>query len=149
MTDSENRPPKPPSAGEPGQPGAPTPSPNMGDLYDLKKAQTLVMVASIAGPVSLFVGGVLLSTVGLVCGIVAYRKLLKLADKHSDVAALAMRLKRSSIVGMVVCGIALALNAISLYLMLPVILEMMETGDYAGMMADTGTGAIGPNSTWG
>lgn len=153
MTDNEHTPPEPPPGHDPGrQPtlnGAPAPSSNMNDLRELKKAQTMVMVASVAGPVSLFIGGVLLSGVGLVCAIVAFRKLGKLIAKHTDVSVLAQRLKRSAIVGMAVCGVAFALNAISFYLMMPVVLEMMESGDYTGAMTDAGMGAAGSNSTWG
>ena len=152
MTDSEHRPPEPPPGHDPERQtelnGAPVPSSNMNDLRELKKSQTMVMVASIAGPVSLFIGGVLLSGVGLVCAIVAFRKLKKLIAKHTDVSVLAQRLKRSAIVGMAVCGVAFALNAISFYLMLPVVLEMMESGDYTGAMTDVGSGAAG-TSTWG
>lgn len=152
MTDSEHRPPEPPPGHDPERQtelnGAPVPSSNMNDLRELKKSQTMVMVASIAGPVSLFVGGVLLSGVGLVCAIVAFRKLKKLIAKHTDVSVLAQRLKRSAIVGMAVCGVAFALNAISFYLMMPVVLEMMESGDYTGAMTDVGSGAAG-TSTWG
>lgn len=152
MTDSEHRPPEPPPGHDPERQtelnGAPVPSSNMNDLRELKKSQTMVMVASIAGPVSLFIGGVLLSGVGLVCAIVAFRKLKKLIAKHTDVSMLAQRLKRSAIVGMAVCGVAFALNAISFYLMMPVVLEMMESGDYTGAMTDVGSGAAG-TSTWG
>lgn len=152
MTDSEHRPPEPPPGHDPERQtelnGAPVPSSNMNDLRELKKSQTMVMVASIAGPVSLFIGGVLLSGVGLVCTIVAFRKLKKLIAKHTDVSVLAQRLKRSAIVGMAVCGVAFALNAISFYLMMPVVLEMMESGDYTGAMTDVGSGAAG-TSTWG
>lgn len=152
MTDSEHRPPEPPPGHDPERQtelnGAPVPSSNMNDLRELKKSQTMVMVASIAGPVSLFIGGVLLSGVGLVCGVVAFRKLKKLIAKHADVSVLAQRLKRSAIVGMAVCGVAFALNAISFYLMMPVVLEMMESGDYTGAMTDVGSGAAG-TSTWG
>lgn len=152
MTDSEHRPPEPPPGHDPERQtelnGAPVPSSNMNDLRELKKSQTMVMVASIAGPVSLFIGGVLLSSVGFVCAIVAFRKLKKLIAKHTDVSVLAQRLKRSAIVGMAVCGVAFALNAISFYLMMPVVLEMMESGDYAGAMTDVGSGAAG-TSTWG
>lgn len=146
MTDSEHRPPEPPPGHDPERQkelnGAPVPSSNMNDLRELKKSQTMVMVASIAGPVSL------LSGVGLVCAIVAFRKLKKLIAKHTDVSVLAQRLKRSAIVGMAVCGVAFALNAISFYLMMPVVLEMMESGDYTGAMTDVGSGAAG-TSTWG
>lgn len=152
MTDSEHRPPEPPPGHDPERQtelnGAPVPSSNMNDLRELKKSQTMVMVASIAGPVSLFIGGVLLSGVGLVCAIVAFRKLKKLIAKHTDVSVLAQRLKRSAIVGMAVCGVAFALNAISFYLMMPVVIEMMESGDYTGAMTDVGSGAAG-TSTWG
>ena len=148
MTDNEHRPPEPPQGRDPGREpddrsrqttlnGVPVPSSNM------------VMVASVAGPVSLFIGGVLLSGVGLVCAIIALRKLNKLIEKRTDVSALAQRLKRSAIVGVAVCGVALTLNAISFYLMMPVVLEMMESGDYAGAVTDAGIGAAGSTSTWG
>ncbi|RDB68992.1 hypothetical protein C1876_08075 [Eggerthella sinensis] len=107
------------------------------------------MISSVAGPVSLFIGGVLLSAVGLVCGIVAFRKLVALAARQTNVAAVASRLKRSAIVGMAVCGVAFVLNAIAFYLMLPVVMDMVASGDYTGLMTDAGTGAVGPNSTWG
>ena len=150
MTDNEHRPPEPPQGRDPGREpddrsrqttlnGVPVPSSNMNDLRELKKAQTMVMVASVAGPVSLFIGGVLLSGVGLVCAIIALRKLNKLIEKRTDVSALAQRLKRSAIVGMAVCGVAFALIAISFYLMMPVVLEMMESGDYAGAVTDAGS----------
>ena len=94
MTDNEHRPPEPPQGRDPGREpddrsrqttlnGVPVPSSNMNDLRELKKAQTMVMVASVAGPVSLFIGGVLLSGVGLVCAIIALRKLNKLIEKRT------------------------------------------------------------------
>ena len=86
---------------------------------------------------------------GLACAIIALRKLNKLIEKRTDVSALAQRLKRSAIVGVAVCGVALTLNAISFYLMMPVVLEMMESGDYAGAVTDAGIGAAGSTSTWG
>ena len=50
---------------------------------------------------------------------------------------------------MAVCGVAFVLNAIAFYLMLPVVMDMVASGDYTGLMTDAGTGAVGPNSTWG
>lgn len=138
MTDNEHRPPEPPQGRDPGREpddrsrqttlnGVPVPSSNMNDLRELK----------------------LLSGVGLACAIIALRKLNKLIEKRTDVSALAQRLKRSAIVGVAVCGVALTLNAISFYLMMPVVLEMMESGDYAGAVTDAGIGAAGSTSTWG
>ena len=59
MTDNEHRPPEPPQGRDPGREpddrsrqttlnGVPVPSSNMNDLRELKKAQTMVMVASVA-----------------------------------------------------------------------------------------------------
>ena len=161
MTDSQNRPPEPPPApenqdprkqSEESQRNVPGVSaslqPNMQDFREIKSAQTLVMIANIAGPVSLFIGGVLLGSVGLVCGIVGYRKLSALAKKTTEVAAIASRLRRSSIIGMVICGIAIVLNAVSMYYFFPEFLAMLESGDYAGLAADAGAGAAG-SATWG
>lgn len=129
---------------------APPPfQPNMQDYRELKSSQTLIMVANIAGPVSLFIGGVLLSGTGLICGIIGYRKLSALAKKQTEVAAVASRLRRSSVVGIVICGVALVLNAVSLYFLLPEVMQLVESGDYTGIAADVGSGAAGPSTTWG
>ncbi|OUO89289.1 hypothetical protein B5F44_00950 [Gordonibacter urolithinfaciens] len=108
------------------------------------------MVASIAGPVSLFIGGVFLATAGLVCAIIALKKLNALSTRLTDVAAPAKRLKRSCIIGIAVCSIALVLNAVSAYLMYPAVLEALESGDYGNLApgTDLGTTPKG-NSTWG
>lgn len=47
---------------------------------DLKSARTLSTVAAIAGPVSFIIGGVMLSTVGLVCAIVGFVKIKHVID---------------------------------------------------------------------
>ena len=140
--DDQNQPPKPPGYPEPPNQG-PRLRPNERDVRDLKVAQNLVMVASIAGPVSLFVGGVFLATAGLVCAIIALKKLNALSTRLTDVAAPAKRLKRSCIIGIVVCSIALVLNAVS-------VLEALESGDYGNLApgTDLGTTPKG-NSTWG
>lgn len=161
MTDSNNEAPKPPedlknidpaptTQPDPQQSGvSPSLQPNLRDMRDLKTAQSLALIASIAGPVSLFIGGILLGSAGLVCGIIGFRKLNRLIAKQNDVAKAAARIKRSSIIGMCVCGVAIVLNAVSMYFMYPVILEMLETGDFSGLSAGTGTGAAESNSVWG
>lgn len=147
--DDQHQPPKPPGYPESPNQG-PRLRPNERDVRDLKVAQNLVMVASIAGPVSLFIGGVFLATAGLVCAIIAFKKLNALSTRLTDVAVAAKRLKRSCIIGIVVCSIALVLNAVSAYLMYPAVLEALESGDYGNLApsADLGTAPKG-NSTWG
>lgn len=145
----QNLPPKPP--GYPQSPNqAPNLRPNENDVRDLKTTQTLIMVATIAGPVSLFIGGVVLATAGLICAIIALRKLNTLSAKQTDIAAHAQRFKRACIVGLLGCSVALVLNAISAYIMYPIVLEAIESGDYGTLIPgfDVGTAPQG-TSTWG
>ena len=55
----------------------------------LKSAQTLVTISIIGGPVSLIIGGVLLSTIALICGILAFTKIKRAATPHDTKDALA------------------------------------------------------------
>lgn len=148
--DEQNRPPQPSKLPEPPN-QTPKPQPNMQDVRSLKVAQNLAMVASLAGPVSIFIGGVFLSTVGLVCAIVGLNKLNGLAKKNSDFVLAVKRLKRVCITAIVICGIALVLNAISAYLMYPMVLEAIESGDYGSLGSNPGAtpDASKGSSTWG
>ena len=61
MTEGENQQPLPPQNYRP----------STEDLRQARTARNLTMFASIAGPVSLIIGGVVLSGAGLVCGFIA------------------------------------------------------------------------------
>ncbi|WP_449316381.1 hypothetical protein [Rubneribacter sp.] len=151
MTDRKQETPEPPPAPETRQSGGGDPGeprPNGRNLGEAKSAQTLVALASVFGPVSLFIGGVFLSTAGLICAIIAYRKLGALAKTSAETLSATTRLKRSSIVAMAVCAIAVVLNAVSVYLLLPELVAMLESGDYA-TLANLGGAATGASSTWG
>lgn len=147
------QPPEPPT----GQPDPRFPQPpnrrpvlNGPDAKEIKSAQTLVVVGSIAGPVSVFVGGVLLSAVGLVCAFLGYRKLKHVGEKQGDAAVIASRLKRSAIIALVICGVALVLNAVAFFIMYPILLEAVQSGDYSSLMPGSGSGSTAaPSSTWG
>lgn len=84
------------------------------------------MFASIAGPVSLIIGGVVLSGAGLVCGFIAWRKLKFLATRETEVAKAAAQLRRPCIASLVMCGIAFVINAIFFYFNFTALLGMME-----------------------
>lgn len=116
-----------------------TPKPNMYDLQQIKSAQRLILVANIAGPLSLFIGGILLGSAGLVCGIIAYCKLNALSKKGSAVATLAGQMKRSSIISIIICATALIFSAISLYYFYPELLALLEDATTATL----------PTQTWG
>ena len=83
MTEGENQQPLPPQNYRP----------STEDLRQARTARNLTMFASIAGPVSLIIGGVVLSGAGLVCGFIAWRKLKFLATRETEVAKAAAQFK--------------------------------------------------------
>ena len=104
------------------------------------------------GPVSILIGGMLLSGAGVVCAIVAYRKLRRIASKGVQASHVAQRLVKSSIVAIVLCGAVFAVNAVSAWIMYPQILEMVQSNGSAdflgGNQPDSGVSS-GSESAWG
>ena len=151
QTPSNDPLPQRPEAPEPLQPGAPeNPQPNPDqraadqfDLMELKSARTLSTVATIAGPVSFIIGGVALSSVALVCAILAFTKTRRVLRKGSGPNS----------------SLALVLNLIGLMAMIPILMDAMQTGDYSAILGESaaslqgGTGApsdgIGGGNPWG
>lgn len=123
-------------------------------IDQIKKAQRFITIATIAAPVSLFIGGTLLSGIALILGIIGYSKLKKLpltAARQGEIVNAAMRSARMA---MVMCGIALALNVVSMMYMFPAYLELFETGELEALMGGgAGAGGTaaggGTSSVWG
>ena len=100
------------------------------ESLELKSARTLATVASIAGPVSLIIGGVALSTVAVICATIAIVKVkhvLSRADPSQRTYAL---------LGVVIGLVALVLNAVSVAMILPTLIEAMQTGDYRAILGN-------------
>lgn len=135
-------------------PQAPQPSSPQDDERELKRAQNLTIAASILGPVSLFFGTVLTSGAGIACAILALRKILKIEKAEGPLRIAAKRMKVLSIVTLVVCSLAFILSAITIWLLYPIVLEAVETGDYSALMngstgSGLGDGSTKGSSTWG
>lgn len=119
----------------------------------LKSAQTLVTISIIGGPVSLIIGGVLLSTIALICGILAFTKIKRAATPHDTKDALASILRRQAIFAIAIAVFALILNGVTLAMTMPVIFEALQSGNMdellgsAGLMA--GSSASSSSSIWG
>lgn len=162
MSDSQQKPETPAPGDKPPLPQAPqspekaspTP-PNPAHDYELKSARTLATVATVAGPVSLIIGGVALSTVALVCGIIAFvkvRRVLSASDPTDSFYARALR--QTTLMGIVVAAVALVLNGVSVALMMPALIEAMQTGDYTAILGDAAASlqdapSSGGGSAWG
>ena len=133
-------------ASETGVPYAQNPN-YRGTSDPLRKCRTLTLVASIAGPVSLFVGGTLLDIAGLVCGTISYMTLNKILSQPTQHSDYAKALKRTTIVAMAICGVAMALNIATVITIMPELMQMLESGELADISAAPAPSA--PSSTWG
>lgn len=118
-------------------------------LGQLKSAQTLVTVATIAGPVSLLIGGVVLSTVGLVCAILAVVKARRALTEGLEpgLKVYASRIQRSGILSVIICALALVLNAIALATVLPAMMQALQTGDLSSLYDAAGIQGQQPDAT--
>lgn len=118
---------------------------------NLKSARSLSTVSTIAGPISFIIGGMALSTVALVCGIISLnktRRILESVDDAHRVYALALR--QTAIIGIAIGAIALIVNAIGVALMVPVLMEVLQTGDYSSLLGDgVSAGGTSGGGAWG
>ncbi len=124
-------------------------SPNMEDEKRLRSIRTKITIAYVAGPISLFVGGVLLGAIGLICGFTAYRSINRLQSKNTEVAAAALSMRKSAIRGILICGIALALNVVTIIALYPMVLEMINSGDINLLASNGAESSTSASSVWG
>ena len=121
---------------------------------DLKSARTLSTVAAIAGPVSFIIGGVMLSTVGLVCAIVGFVKIKHVIDDvDGRQKVYAATVRQTLIWGLAISAIALIVNIVGIALMMPVLMEAMQTGDFTSILGEGATITAQPSggsgNAWG
>ncbi len=123
--------------------------PNTLDEQTLRSARSQTTFAFIAGPLSLFVGGMLLGTIGVICAFLANRKLHSLAQKTNETASIARGMLKSARTALVICLVAVALNAVSFAIMFPIIEQMLQSGDFASVAGNMSAGTAAGTSTWG
>ena len=123
---------------------------------ELKSAQTLTTVAMICGPVSLLIGGVILSTVAIICAVLAYWKTKKLQPKNGTQEELIRKVNRTAVITTVIGIAALVVNAIYVAMMMPILLETLNTGDISALQNGVSTlgestqgGNSSGSSVWG
>lgn len=113
----------------------------------LRSAQTLITVAVIAGPVSLILGGVLLSVAALVCALVARSKVNRARIVKGDVG-IVKSLGTQTIVALVVSIVATVLNFVSFAFMFMFIMDAINSGNLDQIL-DSVYGAGGMGSSAG
>lgn len=131
--------------------------------FSWNNIRILVLIAYIAAPVSLFYGGVLLSGIGLICAIIALRRVSNAMKRDPEHADSIRRFKSSAWVAIFVTGLAFAFNMVAVAIVLPVVLEAVQTGDLSTLeqlygqdlssLSGSTTGSEGssskPGSVWG
>lgn len=130
-----------------------TPKPDFNDqpprAARLKAAQSLITAAMICGPISLIIGGVLLSTIAVTCAAIAYGKLRGL-EGLSDPGSLEFRLRRQSMFMIAICVMTLVLNAISLAQVMPLVMDAIQSGNYTSILGASSVGtSSSASSAWG
>ena len=132
-------------------PNAPQRHPN--DAAEFKTIRNLLTAGNILGPVSIFIGGVFASMAGLICGLVARRKMRRMEESEKHAPENMALLKRSCSITLAICGVALVLNAVSLVMTMGMLMQMIESGEFANLIAQNmGGGTAGSatgSSTWG
>lgn len=139
MTESNNQQPIPPRNYQP----------NVSDMQQVQRARSLITFANIAGPVSLLLGGMMLSGAGLICGFAAKHKIRVLAERNTEVAQDASSMKKTCRIALIVCGVAFAINAICAAFTVSAMLGMVESGKLAEIVESMGGTAASSTSIWG
>lgn len=133
--------PKPPEpdptmrASVPEPPGAPEPNGN----GSLRSIQTLITISIIAGPVSMIIGGVILSLVALACAIVALVKARRLRLPEGTDGALLQTIQRQAMVGIGIGVVAFGFNAVSLAMIMPTVIDAVQSGDLSSLTGGAGS----------
>ena len=119
----------------------------------LASTRKLITFANIAGPVSLIIGGVVLSTAGLICSLIARSRIntmLKEQPQDQVFSQKVMQAAKPSAIALIICTIALVLNVISLALVMPAVLEASQTGNLTTLLGGGAVNTAGTaTSTWG
>ena len=120
----------------------------------LKSAQNMCKAGAVCAGISLLFGGVPLSLVGLVCVFVGRSKFSKANHAQNLSVDERLRAQRLMRISFFVALGALLLNGYAMYVMWPVMQQVLETGDisylYSAMGAGNAAGgASGVTSTWG
>lgn len=119
------------------------------EVAEFEKARLYMGISLVIAATSLFLGGMLVSGIGLVCALVANERLRKLAAKKNDDPEAQRALRHAGTVAIVAAACALGLNALSAFVLYP---YLVNSGQWSGISdllgsnsAGTGTGT----STWG
>ena len=117
---------------------------------EFSKVRRFVIVSQVLALVSLLIGGVMLSSASLVVALIGNQRACTLASQNPDNLTWTA-LKRSSTIAIILAVGAIALNIIALVVLYPMVVEMLQSGNFELFGTQSGS-AFAPetgNSTWG
>lgn len=94
----------------------------------MRSVQTLLTVAIIAAPISLLIGGLLLSIAALICAIVALVKIRKVLEIKGP-TGIAKSLYNQTLVALVVSAAACVFNGIAFAMAVGAMMEAIQSGN--------------------
>ncbi len=118
------------------------------ETSDMRRTRSLMSIGMILAIVSLVIGGVLLSTVALILGIIGYRTATRYASTTSgQMQANWVILRKSARIALIMSICALVLNAISMIYLYPIMLDFLQMNGFgdASIMGSSSSGS----SVWG
>ena len=120
---------------------------------NLASAQTLTTIALIASPVSLIIGGVLLSGAAHICALVAQSKVRMALLLMDEPTFMASRLRTQTRIAVFVSLGAMVANVVYLILMFPIMMDVIQSGDIQQLTERFGAAQQGSSSAsssvWG
>lgn len=123
-------------------------TPNSEQVRELKTIQTLAIVASIAGPVSLILGGLFLNTAAFIVAFIAFYKIRKFIENNPEHVRVAKELRRTCVIAIIGCSIAFVLNVIQVAMVYPIVVEAINNGTLDNLLNGSGEPPKG-SRTWG
>jgi len=121
------------------------------DKLLLESARKYISICQVCAVVSIFIGGVLLSSIAVIFSVMALFKLNNFSAAHSLDQQARRALKRPAYFAIGLGILALVFNAVSLILIYPMVMQGLQAGDLSGIFG-SGQGGSSPasgSSTWG
>lgn len=121
------------------------------DIDQLVRARKLSLLATISAFLSFIIGGILLGIVALVAGILSYKRFTALIAKIKNNEQAVRAYKRMAIISVAVPAVCLIVNIAFFAMLYPVLMQAVQTGQYADVFGSLGSGGgTGTTtSTWG
>ena len=138
-----NSQPKPPSN---------TPVPfSESDAQLLETARKYISISRICAVVSLFLGGIVLSSISVILAFIGLSKINAYANRHSLEQSARLVLRRPGVLALGMCVFALVFNIVSLIVLYPIVMQSLQSGDFSGLFGSGQGGAsLGSSSSaWG